>query len=236
MPPRKKLAEEELEEIRNLRGQMSAKDIQKKYGIGAPRLYKIWRESTRPTIKEDAAEPTRTDISQQNTDRILPDKLDIPVQSNAGEQHASYLQNQLLFQIQNTLQNIDTTLQNIGDRIIETQEEVESVASDVEDIDEKVDDLEADASTMTDLSKKIYEATKTVEKMIYYGAAALSILSVLATTLKFVRRAKDKDSFEEEPKSFETTPSVEEPKQKPTTTTDPFFGSPMDEPEDPFAM
>lgn len=221
MPPRKQLTEEELEEIRNLRGQMSAKDIQKKYGIGAPRLYKIWRESASPTIQKDTVgtKPNRMDISLQNTDRVESNRQDIPVQT------------QLLFRIQNTLQNIDTTLQNIDSRIIETQEEVESVASDVEDIDDKVEDMEADASTTADLSKKIYEATKMVEKMIYYGAAALSILSVLATTWKFIKRTKDKDSFEEEP-------TVKEPKQKPAanTNTGEYFDLPIQKPKDLFAM
>ena len=45
MPPPKTLSEEDLNEIRNLYGKMSAKEVEKKYGIGSPRLYKIWREA-----------------------------------------------------------------------------------------------------------------------------------------------------------------------------------------------
>ncbi len=113
MPPRTQLTEDELEEIRTLRGQMSAKDIQKKFGIGAPRLYKIWRESAPPSVQEDTVGATidtelnRIDVP--NTGRRELDRLDIPVQSNAEQQPTSNLQTQLLFQIQNTLQNIDNT-------------------------------------------------------------------------------------------------------------------------------
>ncbi len=53
MSRRTQPTEEQLQEIRNLRGQMSAKNIQKKYGIGAPRLYRLWKESAPPTVQKD---------------------------------------------------------------------------------------------------------------------------------------------------------------------------------------
>ena len=123
------------------------------------------------------------------------------------------------------IQNINTTLQNMGGRQIEVQEEVESVASDVEDIDEKVEDLEMDTNAIADLSTKIYEATETVERVVFVSTVALSILGVLATTWKYVHKTKNRDSFDEEPK------------QKPVVkNTD--FGESFDlpEPEDHFGM
>lgn len=238
MPPRKHLTEEELEEIRNLRGQMSAKEIQTKYGIGAPRLYRIWREATKeqPTVQDVGTKPIgnetkpNMDIPLQDTNRIEPNTPNIPVQSNA-EQAAGHLQTQLLLRMQNTLENIDSTLQNIGSRIMETQEEVESVASDVEDIDDKVEDLEIDANTIASMSQKIYDATKTVEQVVYFGIIALAIVSALTKTWRHIERTKKEESFEKEPK-------VEEPKQKAvanTNTVDYFDMPPYTKP-DPFAM
>ena len=45
MPLPTNLSKEDLDEIRNLYGKMSAKEVEKKYGIGSSRLYKIWREA-----------------------------------------------------------------------------------------------------------------------------------------------------------------------------------------------
>ena len=68
MPKRKQLSEEELEEIRNLRGQMPAKQIQTKYGIGSPRLYRIWREATQK--QEDVQKKEEPSTSNDQLTKI----------------------------------------------------------------------------------------------------------------------------------------------------------------------
>jgi len=44
MPPKRELSPKEIEEIRALRGQLSAAEAKKRYRIGSTRLYKIWHD------------------------------------------------------------------------------------------------------------------------------------------------------------------------------------------------
>ena len=43
MPPKRELSQEQVQEIRSLRGQLPAAEAKKRFGIGTTRLYKIWR-------------------------------------------------------------------------------------------------------------------------------------------------------------------------------------------------
>lgn len=45
MPPRQELSQDQIQEIRALRGRLSAAEAKKRFGIGSTRLYKIWSES-----------------------------------------------------------------------------------------------------------------------------------------------------------------------------------------------
>ena len=42
MPPKRELSEEQIDEIKRLKGVLSADEVKKKYGIGTSRLYNIW--------------------------------------------------------------------------------------------------------------------------------------------------------------------------------------------------
>ena len=46
MIPKRELSQEQIEEIRALRGRLSADEIKKRFGIGSTRLYKIWRDKS----------------------------------------------------------------------------------------------------------------------------------------------------------------------------------------------
>ena len=46
MPPKRELSQGQIEEIRALRGQLSAAEAKKRFGIGSTRLYKIWRDKS----------------------------------------------------------------------------------------------------------------------------------------------------------------------------------------------
>lgn len=49
MPPRRELSQDQIQEIRSLRGQLPAAEAKKRFGIGSTRLYKIWQgEPTEP--------------------------------------------------------------------------------------------------------------------------------------------------------------------------------------------
>ena len=197
MPKRKQLSEEELEEIRNLRGQMPAKQIQTKYGIGSPRLYRIWREATQKQEDVQKKEELSTSNDQltkienllqnmQFDSRQLDAPVDVP-------DHLS--DNYMLLQIHNKVEDMNKKLEHIHEILEQAQDEVESVASDVEDIDETVDSVEITTNTITSLAQSIYNATKTAEQIVYYGTIAAAIVSVLATTMKHVRWTK-KESFD----------------------------------------
>ncbi|KAK3776399.1 hypothetical protein RRG08_023752 [Elysia crispata] len=43
MPPKRELSQEQVQEIRSLRGRLPAAEAKKRFGIGTTRLYKIWR-------------------------------------------------------------------------------------------------------------------------------------------------------------------------------------------------
>ena len=45
MPPRQAFSPDQIQEIRGLRGKMSAAEVEKTFGIGSDRLYKIWKSS-----------------------------------------------------------------------------------------------------------------------------------------------------------------------------------------------
>ena len=198
MPKRKQLSEEELEEIRNLRGQMPAKQIQTKYGIGSPRLYRIWREATQK--QEDVQkkeEPSTSNDQLTKIENLLQNmqfdsrQSDAPV--DVPEYNLSY--NYVLHQIHNKVEDMNKKLEHIHEILEQAQDEVESVASDVEDIDEKVDSVEITTNTITSLAQSIYNAAKTAEQIVYYGTIATAIVSVLATTMKYVHWTK-KESFD----------------------------------------
>ena len=200
MPKRKQLSEEELEEIRNLRGQMPAKQIQTKYGIGSPRLYRIWREATQK--QEDVQkkeEPSTSNDQLTKIENLLQNMQFDSRQSNAPVDVPEYTNhlsdNYLLLQIHNKVENMNKKLEHIHEILEQAQDEVESVASDVEDIDEKVDSVEITTNTITSLAQSIYNATKTAEQIVYYGTIAVAIVSVLATTMKYVHWTK-KESFD----------------------------------------
>lgn len=46
MPPKRDLSQEQVQEIRSLRGQLPAVEAKKRFGIGSTRLYKIWRDGS----------------------------------------------------------------------------------------------------------------------------------------------------------------------------------------------
>ena len=192
MPKRKQLSEEELEEIRNLRGQMPAKQIQTKYGIGSPRLYRIWREATQK--QEDVQkkeEPSASNDQLTKIENLLQNMQFDSRQSDAPVDVPDHLSdNYLLLQIHNKVEDMNKKLEYIHEILEQAQDEVESVASDVEDIDEKVDSVEITTNTITSLAQIIYNATKTAEQIVYYGTIAVAIMSVLATTMKHVRWIK----------------------------------------------
>ena len=186
MPKRKQLSEEELEEIRNLRGQMPAKQIQTTYGIGSPRLYRIWREATQK--QEDVQkkeEPSTSNDQLTKIENLLQNMQFDSRQSDAPVDVPDHLSdNYMLLQIHNKVEDINKQLEHIHEILEQAQDEVESVASDVEDIDEKVDSVEITTNTITSLAQSIYNATKTAEQIVYYGTIAAAIVSVLATTMK----------------------------------------------------
>ena len=83
MPTAKTLSPDDIREIVAARGILSAKEIQKKFGIGATRLYKIWREhgivprkKTSKTTEKPPARPATAAIQPANpaTAAILPVK------------------------------------------------------------------------------------------------------------------------------------------------------------------
>ena len=198
MPKRKQLSEEELEEIRNLRGQMPAKQIQTKYGIGSTGLYRIWREATQK--QEDVQkkeEPSTSNDQLTKIENLLQNMQFDSRQSDAPVDVPDHLSNNyMLLQIHNKVEDMNKKLEHIHEILEQAQDEVESVASDVEDIDEKVDSVEITTNTITSLlAQSIYNATKTAEQIVYYGTIAAAIVSVLATTMKHVRWIK-KESFD----------------------------------------
>ena len=118
MPKRKQLSEEELEEIRNLRGQMPAKQIQTKYGIGSPRLYRIWREATQkqedvqkkeePSPSNDQLTKIENLLQNMHFDSRQSDALvDVPEYTN----HLS--DSYLLLQIHNKVEDMNKKLEHI---------------------------------------------------------------------------------------------------------------------------
>ena len=50
MPPKRELSQEQVQEIRSLRGQLPAAEAKKRFGIGTTRLYKIWRSCPRHEV------------------------------------------------------------------------------------------------------------------------------------------------------------------------------------------
>ena len=179
MPKRKQLSEEELEEIRNLRGQMPAKQIQTKYGIGSPRLYRIWREATQK--QEDVQkkeEPSTSNDQLTKIENLLQNMQFDSRQSDAPVDVPDHLSdNYMLLQIHNKVEDMNKKLEHIHEILEQAQDEVESVASDVEDIDEKVDSVEITTNTITSLAQSIYNATKTAEQIVYYGTPGGGVLS-----------------------------------------------------------
>lgn len=228
MPQRKQLSEEELEEIRNLRGQMPVKEIQTKYGIGSPRLYKIWREaSQKQEAVQKKEEPGMSNEQLTKIGSLLKDiqldshQSDVKPQVDVPEYNINHLSdNYLLLQMHNKVEDMNRKLERIQEILEQAQDEVESVASDVEDIEDKVDDVEITTNTITGLSRNIYEATKTVEQIVYYGTIAVAIVGMFATTLKYVHWTK-KDSFAPESKPV-INANPREPFDLPTANPDLF--------------
>ena len=111
MPKRKQLSEEELEEIRNLRGQMPAKQIQTKYGIGSPRLYRIWREATQKQDVQKKEEPSTSNDQLTKIENLLQNmqfdsrQSDAPVDVPEYTNHLS--EHYLLLQIHNKVEDMN---------------------------------------------------------------------------------------------------------------------------------
>ena len=160
-------------------------------------MYRIWREATQK--QEDVQkkeEPSTSNDQLTKIENLLQNMQFDSRQSDAPVDVPDHLSdNYLLLQIHNKVEDMNKKMEHIHEILEQAQDEVESVASDVEDIDEKVDSVEITTNTITSLAQSVYNATKTAEQIVYYGTIAAAIVSVLATTMKYVHWTK-KDSFD----------------------------------------
>ena len=193
--------------------------IQTKYGIRSPRLYRIWREATQKQENvQKKEEPSTSNDQLTKIENLLQNiqfdsrQSDAPVDVPEYTNHLS--DNYLLLQIHNKVEDMNKKLEHIHEILEQAQDEVESVASDVEDIDEKVDSVEITTNTITSL------ATKTAEQIVYYGTIAVAIVSVLATTMKYMKYVHwtKKESFDPQTEPVIDTNS-REPFDIPTADT-----------------
>ena len=188
MPSRKELSPEDIREIVAARGQLTAKDIQKKFGIGTTRLYRIWREAG--VVPGKTPKTAETAETAETTPAIpaTPNNSQQPLQPPASKPAPATAETILLQQILPLVQE----MRNDISILMETQE---SHYEDVEEIGEGLQGLEAEVEDtgegiLESIEKNSNALRAQTDKIVgtatAAGSAALGVVEVISITMGLV--------------------------------------------------
>ncbi|MEW8688983.1 MAG: hypothetical protein AB2556_24455 [Candidatus Thiodiazotropha sp.] len=186
MPPKRELSQGQIEEIWALRGQLSAAEAKKRFGIGSTRLYRIWRDRSGVAPQQPAAPPLLAPPDptlRRSTQNLLP-YADVAKQQ---EQAPSPTVEDFYMLLRNRLEGLESRTERATDLLVEVlvalkrgedKEEDEDLYSFLEDIEEKTE-VQQDTRTVLE---KIEQMVDTARRWVYISIAAAVVCGVFAKT------------------------------------------------------
>lgn len=184
MPPKRELSQGQIEEIRALRGQLSAAEAKKRFGIGSTRHYKIWRDESGVAPQQPAALPLLALPDPTDRQNLLP-------YGGVASQHVAKQQqapSPTVEDLYKRLEGLESRTELSTDLLVEVldalergedKEEDEGLDSFLEDIEEKTEEAQQDTQTVLE---KIEEMVDTAQRWVYISIAAAVVCGVFAKT------------------------------------------------------
>ena len=198
MPPQRELSQEQIQEIRALRGQLSAAEAKKRFGIGSTRLYKIWRSEPAalpPTVVSAAPPPTAEHLFAQRTPTAPHVVPAAPAQQAPTVEDFYKRLGRLESQVEQStrlLEEVLAVLEEQGDALLdELEEEVRELRQKQEQggdtadaiLDELEETHQEQTETRTDV-QKVGQMVEMAQNWAYLSLAAVLVWKVVGATVR----------------------------------------------------
>ena len=167
--PKTKLTLEDIEEIKESKGNLSASEVQRKYGIGWERLQKIWngvQDKTIQITKQDEGDNIQREL-QHYTPHNTPENIVV---------EDFYTR---LGQIETKMDRQAELMQNILDSL----DAVSDIESDTQSILEKEN---KESYTLQDIGKSMQEYMDFSKTLLYCGITGFTVWQLLCKTWKHI--------------------------------------------------
>lgn len=163
--PKTKLTLEDIEEIKKSKGNLSASEVQRKYGIGWERLQKIWNGVQDKTIQ--ITKQGEEDNIQRELQHYTPESIVV---------EDFYTR---LGQIETKMDRQTELMQNILDSL----DAVSDIESDTQSILEREN---KESYTLQDIGKSMQEYMDFSKTLVYCGLTGFAVWQLLCKTWKHI--------------------------------------------------